>query len=259
MVKNSTRRWRAQVAAALFTTFSSGFLLLHALPLHALPLTINTEEYPPFNYAGEQGQIIGSATEQLRKALRQTDTDAYFRLLPWARAYTEARLRDHYCVYSTARTREREALFQWVGPLAVNEWAAFSLAERGLNITELSELRAWRVGSYREDAIGDYVAALGITVLRAPTERENIARLKAGLIDVIVTGKATGEFMAAEQNIGLAHLFTFARSPLYLACHPSVSEALLVRLQSQLDALHTDIQDDAQNVQDVKNTQKDKP
>lgn len=240
MAKHSTRRWRYQVAGAL---------LLHALPLHAIPLTttpltINTEEYPPFNYAGEQGQIIGSATELLRKALHQADIDAYFRILPWARAYTEARLRDHHCVYSTTRTLEREALFQWVGPLAVHEWSAFGLAERDFNITKLSELHARRVGSFREDAIGDYVAALGITVLRAPTERENIARLKAGMIDVIVTGKATGEFMAAEQNIALEHLFTFSRSPLYLACHPSVSEGLLARLQRQLDALHTDAQGD---------------
>ena len=234
-------QWRYRMGVALISAMGSC-----SLPLQAMPLTINTEEYPPFNYADDQCQIIGSATMLLRNALRQADIEAYFRLLPWARAYTEARLSDNHCVYSTTRTREREALFQWIGPLVVNEWAAFSLAERELDVTSLSELRDWRIGSFREDAVGDYVASSGSNVLLAPSERENIARLKAGLLDVIVTGKATGEFMAQEQNIALEHLFTFHRAPLYLACHPSVSEALLARLQTQLDALHRDRQEESQ-------------
>ncbi|MGY0555781.1 substrate-binding periplasmic protein [Vreelandella sp. 2A-K22] len=236
MANDLTRRWQ-YCMGALITVIGSC-----SLPLHAMPLTINTEEYPPFNYSDDQGQIIGSATRLLRDALRQADIEANFRLLPWARAYTEARLRENHCVYSTTRTREREALFHWVGPLVVNEWAAFSLAERGLNVDSLSGLNAWRVGSFREDAIGDYVADSGINVLLAPSERENIARLKAGLLDVIVTGKATGEFMAYEQDIALAHLFTFYRAPLYLACHLNVSKALLERLQAQLDALQGESQ-----------------
>ncbi|MGP9765036.1 substrate-binding periplasmic protein [Halomonas sp. AOP13-D3-9] len=250
MANDVTRRWRYRMGVALLTTLGSYGMPLSAMPLEAstetLPLTINTEEYPPFNYLDDQGRIIGSATLLLRNALRQAGIKAYFRLLPWARAYTEARLRDNHCVYSTTRTQEREALFHWVGPLVVNEWAAFSLAERGLRIDSLSELSAWRVGGFREDAVGDYVASNGTNVLLAPTERENIARLKAGLLDVIVTGKATGEFMAQEQDIALAHLFTFYRTPLYLACHPSVSEALLARLQTQLDTLHRNMQEERQ-------------
>lgn len=243
MANDVTRQWRYSQSIALLTMIVSCVLPLQAMPQHPVPLTINTEEYPPFNYADEQEQIIGSATLLLRNALRHADIKAYFRLLPWARAYTEARLLDHHCVYSTTRTREREALFHWVGPLVVNEWAAFSLAERKLSVTSLSELSAWRVGSFREDAVGDYVASRGIKVLIAPTERENIARLKAGLLDVIVTGKATGEFMAEEQDIVLAHLFTFFRAPLYLACHPSVSDTLLTRLQTQIDVLSNNVQE----------------
>lgn len=235
---NVIRQWRYWMGIMLLSTLGSV-----SLPLQAMTLTINTEEYPPFNYLDDQGQIIGSATLLLRNALRQADIEAYFRLLPWARAFTEARLRPLHCVYSTTRTREREALFDWVGPLVVNEWAAFSLADRGLSIATLDELRHLRVGGFREDAVGDYVAAQGINVIRAPSEQENIARLKAGLIDVVVTGKATGEFMATKQNIALEHLFTFSSAPLYLACHLSVPDALLARLQTQLALLVEDEQE----------------
>ena len=241
MANDATPHWRFRMSVALLTVIGSC-----SLPLQAEPLTINTEDYPPFNYADDQGQIIGSATELLHQALRQADIEAYFRLLPWARAYTEARLREQHCVYSTTRTGEREALFHWVGPLEVNEWAAFSLAERDFSVASLEELHDLRVGGFREDAVGDYVASQGINVVRAPSERENMARLKAGLLDVIVTGKATGEFMAEEQNIALEHLFTFSSAPLYLACHSSVSEVLLTRLQTQLDALREARQEEGQ-------------
>ncbi|WP_311065365.1 transporter substrate-binding domain-containing protein [Halomonas sp. DWK9] len=199
------------------------------------PLTINTEEYPPFNYQNAQGVVVGIATQQLRNALHHAGIDATFRLRPWARAYTEAKLREHHCVYSTTRTAEREQQFHWVGPLVINEWSAFGLVERQLNVSQLSELHAWRVGSFREDAVGDYVSQQGIDVLRAPTERENMARLAAGLLDVIVTGRATGEYFAQEQALAMEHLFTFYYAPLYLACHPSIERSLIERLQSHLD------------------------
>lgn len=221
-------RWLSCLAA---------LLLAVSLPVSAAPLVINTEDYPPFNYAGSQGQILGSATKVLRTALRAADIDAEFRLLPWARAYTAARLREQHCVYSTTRTAERETLFRWAGPLAVNEWAAFSLAERNIKAGSMDQLPPLRVGSFREDAVGNYVEAQGIEVLRARNERENLARLDAGLVDVIVTGKATGEFLASAQNVALRHLFTFYRAPLYLACHPSVSKQRMARLQDHLPPL----------------------
>jgi len=204
---------------------------------HLPPLTINTEEYPPFNYHNDQGVVVGSATQQLRNALMHAGIDAEFRLLPWARAYTEAQLRDHHCVYSTTRTAAREQLFLWVGPLVINEWSAFSLATPPvpLDATQLADLQGKRVGSFREDAVGDYVESQGVSVLRAPSERENMARLGAGLLDVIVTGRATAEYLANAQNLAVQHLFTFYYAPLYLACHPSVGVETTRLLQRHLD------------------------
>ncbi|WP_256357553.1 substrate-binding periplasmic protein [Halomonas sp. 18071143] len=204
---------------------------------HLPHLIINTEEYPPFNYHNDQGVLVGTATQQLRNALAHAGIEAEFRLLPWARAYTEAQLREYHCVYSTTRTAARESQFLWVGPLAINEWSAFSLASPTvpLKADQLADLQDKRVGSFREDAVGDYVESQGVPVLRAPTERENIARLGAGLLDVIVTGRAAAEYLANAQNLAIQHLFTFYYAPLYLACHPSVGIDATRLLQRHLD------------------------
>ena len=181
---------------------------------------------------------------QVRIAKVDTDANpglsATFRLLPWARAYTEARLRDNHCVYSTTRTEEREPHFTWIGPLVTNEWAAFSLADNPLEANALDDLTELRVGSFREDAVGLFVEQRGISVAVAPTERENIGRLQAGLIDVWVTGRQTARLLAADAGVELRELFAFHRADLYLACHPSVADTLIIRLQSALERLQAD-------------------
>ncbi|WP_447555275.1 substrate-binding periplasmic protein [Vreelandella sp. EE22] len=217
------------------TTMMLSSTQVTANPAPSYHLTINTEDYPPFNFERD-GVVVGRATHRLRDALAQTGIEAQFFLLPWTRAYTEARLRHNHCVYSTTRTPEREALFRWAGPLGVNEWAALSLEGRFDNLEHPHDLKGLRVGSIREDAVGDYIESQGINVLRASSEWVNVARLKAGLVDVIVTGRATAAFLAREQHISLQHLFTFAHMPLYLACHPSVPHQVMARLQRALKA-----------------------
>ncbi|MGQ4878142.1 substrate-binding periplasmic protein [Billgrantia sp. LNSP4103-1] len=198
-------------------------------------IAFNTEEYPPYNYADADGSITGSSTELLRTALGAAELNAEFRLLPWARAYTEAQLRERHCVYSTTRTFERESLFTWVGPLTSSTWAAFALEDADIEADSLDDLAGLRVGSFREDAVGQHAASQGVPIVVASAERENIGRLRAGLIDAWVTGEETARFLAAEAGLSLRRLFAFNEVDLYLACHPSVSNQFTTRLQAALD------------------------
>lgn len=203
-------------------------------------ITFNTEEYPPYNYLDEDGQVTGSATELLRTALDDAELNANFRLLPWARALTEAQLRERHCVYSTTRTPERESLFTWVGPLVSSTWAAFALEEADIDADSLNDLAELRVGSFREDAVGQYAASQGVPIVVASAERENIGRLRAGLIDAWVTGEQTARLLAEEADLSLRRLFAFNEVNLYLACHPSVPDPFIARLQAALDRARAD-------------------
>lgn len=220
-------------------------LALVALSIHASPssLVFNTEEYPPFNFTNPDGVIDGISTRLLEAALDDAGLTAHFRVLPWARAYTEARLRRDHCVYSTVRSTEREDDFQWVGPLVMTDWAAFALTGNALEVASLEELDDLRVGSFREDAVGRFVEQQGFRVLLTATDQENLLRLQAGLIDVWVTGELTARHIAADAGVEIERLFTFNRVYMYLACHPSVSDERLARLQSSLDTLRANGRD----------------
>ncbi|MDR5905229.1 substrate-binding periplasmic protein [Franzmannia qiaohouensis] len=198
-------------------------------------VVFTTEEYPPFNYLDDQRRVEGQATRMLQRALDDTGHSAAFRLMPWARAITEARLREQHCAYSTSRTAEREDQFRWVGPLASNRWAAFVSIDSPLMADSLDDLTNLTVGSFREDAVGQHVEAHGIPVTVASQERDNVQRLASGLIDVWVTGELPAQALAAEAGVELRKLFDFHAVDLYLACHPSVSETFLADLQRALD------------------------
>ncbi len=222
--------------------------LLACLPVQAdseqepVSLTFTTEEYPPFNFLNAAGEIDGISTHLLRTALAELDARVEFRLLPWARAYTEARLRDDYCVYSTTRTSEREDLFQWVGPLSKTDWTAFALSDRALALENLEQLKGYKVGSFHEDAVGLYVSEQGIPVINASRDSENLQRLKAGIIDVWVTSSLLAPKMAAAEDLHLDALFSFKQTELYLACHPSVDAAFLQRLQEALHRVRSSVE-----------------
>lgn len=201
------------------------------------PLRLVTEEYPPYNYIDDQGEIQGTATQLLKKVLQRSGFEAEFQLLPWARSLTEAQMRENTCVYSTTRTPERESQFMWIGPLLSTQWGAFSLASSPLDAGNLDDLSGLRIGSFRQDAVGNYVQDQGHSLILATTDRENLDRLSADLIDVWVTGVASAEYLAEQQGTALNRLFVFNEVPLYLACHKTLSPHLQQRMQSTLEAI----------------------
>ena len=196
-----------------------------------------TEEYPPFNYLNEQQEVSGSATEILRWVVERAGLETEFQLLPWARALTEAQLRENTCVYSTTRTAERETLFNWIGPLVNNQWGAFSLSDSGIDIKSLDDnkLSELRLGSFREDAVGQYVQALGYELILATTDRENLDRLQAGLIDVWITSVPVARFFAEQAQVDINKLFVFNEVSLYLACHNDLSPNIKQLMQTLVE------------------------
>ena len=88
--------------------------ILHAEPVH---LNIVTEQLPPFQMRIVDG-IGGYVTEIITASLAQTSFSYDISIYPWARAFNLDLHKKNTCVYSIARTQEREALFQWTRSVA---------------------------------------------------------------------------------------------------------------------------------------------
>lgn len=92
-------------------------------------LTIYTEHFPPYNFK-QNNQIVGVNIDIVKLACQRINVDCRIKLYPWKRAMILAQNSSSSGLVSTARTPERESLFQWVGPLVSNENCFFKLKKR---------------------------------------------------------------------------------------------------------------------------------
>ena len=99
-------------------SWGAGLLLLLLLqPMVCLAeLRLLTEQAPPTSFLRD-GQPEGYAVEVVRELIRRTGNQARIELMPWTRAYFLAKSEADTGLFSVVRTTEREALFQWVGPI----------------------------------------------------------------------------------------------------------------------------------------------
>jgi polar amino acid transport system substrate-binding protein len=129
----------------------------------ASALTFTTEENPPLNFA-KDGKVAGISTAVVQEIAKRAGASPDIAILPWAQAYSKARDEAETCVYSAVRNAEREALFQWVGPIGRGEWSLFGLPDFPLQPKRIDELKPYRIAA-TNDARATYLRSRGLNNL----------------------------------------------------------------------------------------------
>ena len=160
-------------------------ILRQYLPPFALGRTVFlTEEYPPLNTAAN-GTIEGIGPDLLRAVLRQinmTLREDQLRLTSWPDAYGTALEKNETVVFSTARTSDREDLFQWAGPIARLQYAVLADRDRA---TAGDDLARYRIATVRNDTAATYLRDAGVPESSVVYETE-----PAGLVNAVRDGRA---------------------------------------------------------------------
>ena len=158
----------------------------HAQP-STNPITVVTEEYPPYNYQGADNQIAGLSTEVVREALKRARIEYRINLYPWARTYRMAQEQPNVLIYSIARNEQREKLFQWVDVIAQNNAYIYRLKTRPeVKAQNLDELKRFRIGAVRDDYRAQYLAKHAIPLDLAVEDAANAHKLASARIDMFV-------------------------------------------------------------------------
>jgi|GEM_PF-2559898 len=182
--------------------FLAGVLFSMAcLAAHALELV--TEDDPPHNML-RNGKVVGVATEKLEEAFRRSGIAEHIELMPWARAYQSALHRAGYCVFSAARTAEREPLFKWIGPIAAMDWTLYARADNPARPGTLDEVRKEVIGGYLQDVISVWLADHGYRVETAPNDGLNPNKLMMGHIKYWASSRPRATALLT-QGPGRAH------------------------------------------------------
>lgn len=210
---------------------------LFILQLIASPidkLTFVTEEYPPYNYT-ENGTLIGKNTAiitQILKLSKSNQNSENILILPWAKGYEMALSTPNTALFSTLKTKQRESLFHWIGPLASHKTVL--LARNTLTKEKRSDISNLRVVVIHKDAGAELLELLPNQpkqVITASSNIEAAQMLYYGRVDAWAYGESTGKWIL--QSMGLnpkefLSILTLAKKDLYLALHP----------ESDLDAIN---------------------
>ncbi len=214
-----------------------------AAPAHAL--TFITEENPPLNYT-EGGRVTGYATEVVTEMGKRARIPLKFVVMPWEKAYVAAQSGRDNCLYATARLENRENLFQWVGPIALNRWAVYGRTEFAADIRSVEDLKPHRIGAVTFDAKADYLKAQSVVnLLLVDEDRANPPRLflpktDADYIDLWVTSFAGAQRTAGARFKELKLVYTIRDVPSWLACSPQVPRDVVGKLGGALQSMRKD-------------------
>lgn len=207
-----------------------------------------TENLPPLNYQDDTGPQ-GFSVELLRLMAADTGLGLELQVLPWVRAVQMSEAEPASVLFSLTRTPEREAQFQWVGPIAQRRILIYKLASRDdLKLTRLEELGSARIGVVRESAADRQLQAAG---LRPGVELEqglddatNMRKLLAGRMEFVTLLDWAAAWNLRQLKLPYSTLqpvmeHDTAKSYWY-GLRPDADPAVVRRLQAALDAVKRD-------------------
>lgn len=207
-----------------------------------------TENLAPLNYEGDSGPE-GFSVELLRLMAAGAGLPLTLEVLPWQRAMQMAEAQPTGVLFSLTRTPEREAQFQWVGPIAQRRILIYKLASRpDLRLARLGDLGALRIGVVRDSAADKQLQAEGLKpgmqLEQGLDDATNVRKLLAGRMEFVALLDWAAAWNTRQLKLPYAALqpvmeLDTTRSYWY-GLRPDADPALVKRLQAALDAIKRD-------------------
>lgn len=201
-------------------------------------------EYPaPTTF--EVGSKGGLIYDQVWELMKRAGVETPIQTVSWKRGYEETLMKPGVALFPTTRTKEREALFHWVGPILRLSWVFYKHADSGLEINSLEDAKAVRsIGTYANDSKEQWLTAQGFTNLVSVMENvTNLKKLYSRRIDLMVgspsvTDRWPEQFGLDPSKLELA--YAFKTVDLYLAVSKKTPVKTVNVLQEAFDGMVRD-------------------
>nr|WP_315490070.1 ABC transporter substrate-binding protein [uncultured Rhodoferax sp.] len=216
-----------------------------AMQGHAQSLNIYTEIAPPNQMRLPNGELGGRVVEVVREIQRRIKNTDPIQEVPWARGYRELERSPNTMLFLTARTADRNAQFQWVGPLSETSFALYVRAEASVALSSLEDAKKLKsIGVYRSDARDQMLIAAGFTNLdRTNDASANAKKLMANRIDAFAASSASIEGILAGAGVPRENVregLVFSTVQTWLAFSKDTPAEVVATWGGALDAMKKD-------------------
>jgi len=211
-------------------------------------LSFYTEDLPPFNYQ-ENGTLKGISIDLLEavtERMGQRVSRDQVQLVSWTDAYQAGLVGPDTVIFMTGRVPQREALFQWAGPIYTNHNVLFARPDQSITITGPEDLKEYRIGVIADDITVQQLLDLGVgadQLVQETSPAALIAMLESGAIDLFGYSEVTGRYMIEKETgdyYAFSVVYTLPSLEGYYAFSTNVPESTVRSFQQALDALRTE-------------------
>lgn len=210
-----------------------------------------TEEFPPYQFYkgdGDNKVLTGISIEIMTEVQKRVGHNSDIKVYPWSRSLKVLKKRKNSALFSTARTPGREALYQWVGPLAKLEIVFFKKRGSDIQLENIDDAKKIdKIGVTKNVATHEILSNLGfnnLDVVQSGADEKNIKRLVKGRIDAWPTAYYAGVYNAKKlgyaDQIEVIDNVTLMTGYLYLAFNKESDPYIIRTWQSALDQLKTE-------------------
>ncbi|MEH6472585.1 MAG: transporter substrate-binding domain-containing protein [Halopseudomonas sp.] len=205
---------------------------------------IVTEEFPPYNYTKNNGEIVGISTEIVREIVKRTGHPDNIEVMPWEKGYRLTQQQDGIVLFSTTRTPSREKLFKWVGPIVPNNLVFFARRGSGISLNNIEQAKqVSAIGVYKDDFGELWLQENGFNNLDAAVENSlNVAKLINGDIDLWIANELTGKHMLAQAGVEnqVDKIFDVQKDYMFIAFSKNTPDKIIEQWQKSLDEIKSD-------------------
>ncbi|WP_046007266.1 substrate-binding periplasmic protein [Pseudoalteromonas rubra] len=204
--------------------------------------TVVTELSPP-NQTWVNDQVAGVSTALVTAILNTAALEGEFYMYPWARALDTAKDKPNTLIYSMAKTPQREALFHWIGPVALFHLGfVTNQSPRKIQIKTLEDAKQYRLAVQREDVAAQVLHKLGFEFIETADIQQSYRLLAANKVDLVVDDPRYISAMAQAMKLPDDHFrYVLDIEPLsvrgYLAASLATSPELVTRLRAAYQQL----------------------
>lgn len=233
------------VHIAARTIFASAIICCSPLTVPALSqpakpvLTIYTENYEPFYFRDENGEIAGQITYIVRELADESGITLKIRLAPFKRGLLVVKNKPNYCFMALWRTEARTPNFQWVGPLQIDGFAYFALKDSDISILQHKDTFEYHTGAVAGWTSTQEAQKAGHPRLTlVDDDGLNLEMLSAGRVKLWLGGLLSAPYIAQKRGVEIKNVFTLRTVDLSLACNPNTDSAILGKLRRTLKSIY---------------------
>ncbi len=204
-----------------------------------------TEAYPPANYV-HNDTITGYAVDILLEAsalVGEPIERSQVVLQPWARSYRTVLTQENSVLFSTTRSKHREKLFQWVGPILDTKIIVLARKDAHVKIDQPLDMANYRIGVIRDDIGEQSLLALGVprdSMQEALDVIVLVEQLMKKRIDLLVYSDNAAYWWSRQAGIDaelFEEVYVVKEGGLYYAVNRDTDKVIVDKLQKGLDLL----------------------